>query len=66
MPLESGLPQVVIGCGPMAVKIYMRLWLQKFVSPVSPQPLVRVQGMVYIVLCMSKGAGHGLYCVVRV
>ena len=34
--------QVVIGRGLTAVKFFMRLRLQKFVSPVSPQPLVRV------------------------
>jgi hypothetical protein len=33
---------VVLGCGLTAVKIFMRLWLQKFVSPVNPQPFVRV------------------------
>jgi hypothetical protein len=37
---------VVIGRGLTAVKIYMRLRLQKFVSPVSPQPFVRVLTMV--------------------
>ncbi len=34
--------QVVIGYGLTPVKSFMRLWLQKFVPGVSPQPLVRV------------------------
>ena len=51
---------VVIECAPTAVKIIYRLWLQKFVPTVSSHSLARVQGMVYIVLSMSKGAGHGL------
>ena len=37
---------VVIGCGHTAVKIFIRLRLQKFVSPIYPQPLVRVLHMV--------------------
>ena len=35
--------EVVVGCGLTVVKIFMRLWLQKFVSPVNPQPFVRVE-----------------------
>ena len=38
--------EVVIGRGPTAVKFFMRLWLQKFVSPVRPQPRVRVMARV--------------------
>ena len=51
---------VVIECACTAVKIIYRPWLQKFVSTVQAHSLARVQGMVYIVLSMSKGAGHGL------
>ena len=42
---ELGM-EVVIGRGPTPVKIFMRLWLQKFVPGVVPQPLVRVMTMV--------------------
>ncbi len=41
------------------MKIFMRLWLQKFVPTVGSHSLGRVQGMVYIVLSMSKGIGYG-------
>ncbi len=44
--VTSTVTAVVIGRGPTAVKIFMRLWLQKFVPTVSPQPLVRVQARV--------------------
>ncbi len=39
-------PLVVIGRGHTAVKNFMRLRLQKFVSPVYPQPQVRVMARV--------------------
>ena len=48
---------VVIGCGLTAVKIFIRLRLQKFVSPISPQPLVRVEGMLSTPEYISKGRG---------
>ncbi len=35
--------RVVIGRGPTPVKILFRLWLQKFVPGVVPQPLARVE-----------------------
>ena len=41
--LRPGRPlRVVIGYGLTPVKILFRLWLQKFVPGVIPQPLVRV------------------------
>ena len=39
--------RVVIGRGLTAVKIFMRLRLQKFVSPVYPRPLARVMTTVW-------------------
>ncbi len=45
-PTYCMLILVVIGCGHTAVKIFMRLWLQNFVSPVYPQPLARVMSTV--------------------
>ena len=53
------LASVVYKCAPTAVKFFMRLWLQKFVPTVGSHSLGRVQGMVYIVLSMSKGIGYG-------
>ena len=44
--LTPVLAAVVIGCGLTAVKIFIRLRLQKFVPTVRPQPLVRVQARV--------------------
>ena len=71
---------VVIDGGLTPVKIFFRLRLQNLFSGVCP-PIVadgkwlavvlwcaclRVEGMVSIVLCMSKGGGHGFNCVVHV
>jgi hypothetical protein len=45
----TGTTKVVIGCGHTAVNFFMRLRrlrFQNFVSPVYPQPLVRVMTMV--------------------
>ena len=58
--------RVVIECAPTAVKIIYRLWLQKFVPTVGSHSLARVQGMVYIVLSMSKGTGYGYRTGLRV
>ncbi len=38
----------------------------KICPTVGPQPLARVGARSSRVLCMSKGAEHGLYCVVHV
>ena len=57
---------VVIECTSTAVKIFYRPWLQKFVSTVQAHSLARVQGMVYIVLSMSKGTGYGYRTGLRV
>ena len=57
---------VVIECTSTAVKIIYRPWLQKFVSTVQAHSLARVQGMVYIVLSMSKGTGYGYRTGLRV
>ena len=66
-------PEVVIDGGLTPVKIFFRLRLQNLSPGVCP-PMVadgrwlavvlwcaclRVEGMVSIVLCMSKGGGHG-------
>ena len=48
------------------MKIFYRLWLQKFVSTIQAHSLARVQGMVYIVLSMSKGTGYGYRTGLRV
>ncbi len=50
---------VVIGCGLTAVNFFMRLRFKTFVSPVSPQPLVRVRARCYIVVSIPKGGGNG-------
>ncbi len=39
----AAVERVVIGRGPTPVKILFRLWLQKFVPGVVPQPLARVE-----------------------
>ena len=62
----KSLAQVVIECTSTAVKIFYRPWLQKFVSTVQAHSLARVQGMVYIVLSMSKGTGYGYRTGLRV
>ena len=65
--------RVVIGCRYTPVKIFLRLRLQNLFSGVWRHPVadgrwlavvlwcacLRVEAMVSIVLCMSKGGGHG-------
>ena len=49
---------IVIGCGATPAKTLFRLRLQKSISGVVPQPLVRVGAMVSTFQYISKGRGH--------